>query len=87
MILGAAHRSPGIYLTAEEYPRKPHLGERRMKGLCDQSLHQIGVFFLQMRSVRSHSTSGREKEIMKKRMGNLYLIGEIIQHGHGQEKY
>ena len=33
MILGAVHRSPGIYLTAEENPRKPQLGDRLMKGL------------------------------------------------------
>ena len=28
MIPGAVHRSPGIYLTAEENPGKPHLGDR-----------------------------------------------------------
>ena len=27
----------GICLTAEENPRKPKLGDRLMKGLCDQS--------------------------------------------------
>ena len=37
MILGAVHRSPGICLTAEENPRKPQLGDRLTKGLCDQS--------------------------------------------------
>ena len=42
MILGAVHRSPGICLTAEENPRKPQLGDRLMKGLCDQSSPQIG---------------------------------------------
>ena len=42
MILGAVHRSPGIFLTAEENPRKPQLGDRPMKGLCDQSSPQIG---------------------------------------------
>ena len=36
MILGAVHRFPGICLTAEENPRKPQLGDRTMKGLCDQ---------------------------------------------------
>ena len=41
MILGAVHRSPGICLTAEENPRKPQLGDRLMKGLCDQSSPQI----------------------------------------------
>ena len=42
MILGAVHRSPGICLTAEETPRKPQLGGRLMKGLCDQSSPQMG---------------------------------------------
>ena len=32
IILGAVHRSPGICLTAEENPRKPHLGDRLIKG-------------------------------------------------------
>ena len=59
MIPGAVYRSPGICLRAEENPRKPQLGDRQMKGLCDQS---NGVPFLQMRSVGSNSTSGKEKE-------------------------
>ena len=42
MIMGAVHRSPGIYLTAEENTRKPQLGDRLMKGLCDQSSRQMG---------------------------------------------
>ena len=29
MILGAVHKSPGIYLTAEEKPGKPQLGDRQ----------------------------------------------------------
>ena len=62
MTLGAVHRSPGICLTVEENPRKPQLGERLMKGLCDQSSPQ-------MRSVGSHSTSGGEKEGIKERPG------------------
>jgi hypothetical protein len=68
MILGAVHRSPGICFTAEENPRKPQLGNRLMKGLCDQSLPQMGSL-LQMRTVGLHSTSGREKEGNKERMG------------------
>ena len=39
---GAVYRSPGIYLTAEENPRKSPLGDRLMKGLCDQTLPQMG---------------------------------------------
>ena len=41
MILGAVHRSPGFCLTAEENPRKPQLGDRLMKGPCDQSSPQM----------------------------------------------
>ena len=44
MILGAVQRSHGIYLTAEENPRKPQLGDRLMKGLCDQLSPQMGPF-------------------------------------------
>ena len=53
----AVHRSPDICLTTEENPGKPQLGDRLMKGLCDQSLPS-----LQMSSAGSHSTSGREME-------------------------
>ena len=42
MILGAVYRSPGICLTADENPRKPQLGDRLMKGLCNQSSAQMG---------------------------------------------
>ena len=42
MTLGAVHRSPGICLTAMENPRKPQLGDSLMKGLCNQSLLQMG---------------------------------------------
>ena len=45
IILGAVHRSPGICLTAEENPRKPQLGDRLMKGMCDQSSPQMGSLF------------------------------------------
>ena len=38
IILGAVHKSPGICLTAEENPGKPQLGDRLMKGLCDQQV-------------------------------------------------
>ena len=37
MIPGAMHRSPGSCLTAEENPGKLQLGDRLVKGLCDQS--------------------------------------------------
>ena len=44
MIPEAVDRSPGICLTAEENPGKPQLGDRLLKGLCDQSLPQMGPF-------------------------------------------
>ena len=40
---------------------KPQLGDRLMKGLCDQSFASNGVPFLQMRSVGSNSTSEKEE--------------------------
>ena len=42
MIPGAVHRSHGICLTAEENPRKPQLGDRLKKELCDQASPQMG---------------------------------------------
>ena len=62
MIPGAEHLP-----FAEEIPGKPQLGDRLMKGLCDQSLPQMGAPFLQMRSVGSHYSSGREKKGKKER--------------------
>ena len=44
MILGTVHISPGICLTPEENPRKLQLGDRLMKGLCDQLSPQMGSF-------------------------------------------
>jgi hypothetical protein len=41
IIPGAVHRSLGIYLIADETPRKPQLGDRRR--LCDQSSPQNEV--------------------------------------------
>ena len=60
MILGAVHRSSGIFLTAKEYPRELQLGE----GVLRPVIASNGVSFLKVRSVGSHSTSGREKEGM-----------------------
>ena len=45
MIPGAVHGSPGSCLPAEETPRKPQVGDRLMKELCDQSLPQLGSLF------------------------------------------
>ena len=68
IIPGAEHRSPGICLMAEKNPRKPQLEDRLIKGLCDQSSPQMGSLST-MRSVGSHSTSGRGKEGKKEGMG------------------
>jgi hypothetical protein len=54
MKLGAVHKSPGIYLSAEENPGKPQLGDRLMKVIASN-----GVSYLQMSSVESHSTTER----------------------------
>ena len=46
MIPGAVHRSPGIYHTAEENPRKPQLGDCLMKGLCEQTVNVLYVYYI-----------------------------------------
>ena len=75
MIPGAVHRS-GICLTAEENPGKPQLGDGLMK-LLYEVIVSNGVPFLQMRSIGSQSTSGREKE--GKNKINLSKIKKYIQ--------
>ena len=57
-IPGAVHRSPGICLKAEENSGKPQLEDCLMKGLCEQSSHNYGIPYPEMRSVGSHSTPG-----------------------------
>ena len=74
MVLGAVHRSPGICLKAEECPRKPQLGDRLKKGDVRPVIASNVVPFLQMRSVGSHSTSGREKGGKKKRTGKAACL-------------
>ena len=66
MILAAVHRSPAICLTAEETSARRPSDE----GAVPPVIASNGVPFLQMRSVGSHSTSGREKEGIKERMGD-----------------
>ena len=68
MILGAVHISPGIWLTAEETPRKPQIGDRLTK-VVRPVIASNAVAYLQMRSVGSYSTSGREYEGKKERTG------------------
>ena len=58
MILGAGHRSPGMYLTAEENPRKPQL-----KGLFDQSSPQMGPFpSTEVGRIVQHVRKGEERK-------------------------
>ena len=73
-ILGAVHRSPGICLIADENSRKPQLGDSLMKGLCDQSSPQMGSLSSKIRSVGSHSTSGREKEGKREGIEPTFMI-------------
>ena len=61
------HRSPGICPTAEENLRKPQLGDRLMKGLATSHRLNWGPFPPKMLSLRSRSTSGWEKDGIKKR--------------------
>ena len=63
MIPGAVHRSPGIYLSAEENP-----GDRLIKAVR-AVIASIGVPNLQIRLVGSHNTSGMEKGRNKERTG------------------
>ena len=69
MILGAVHRSPGIGLTTEESPKT----SARRPSDVQTIIASNGVPFLQMRSVASHSTSGREKEGKKEGMGEWVI--------------
>ena len=81
MILGAVHRSPGICLTAEENSK---LQKTSAKGPSDEGAVQPiiasnGVPFLQMRSIGSHSTPGREMEGKKRRVGSCVFVSLMIK--------
>ena len=64
MIQGAVHRFPGICPRAEGNPGKPP-DEQAVRPVIASN----GTPFLQMRSVGSHSTPGREKEGIEKMTG------------------
>ena len=57
---GDVHRSPGIYLTAEENPGKPQLGDNQMKA-AQPVIASNGTPHLQITSMGPHSGTGREK--------------------------
>ena len=59
MIPGAVHRSPDIYITAEENPEKNSATSQSMK-VVRPVIASNGVPYLQVKSVGSHSISGRE---------------------------
>ena len=58
---GAVRIFPDICHTVEENPGKLQLGDHLMKAV-QPVISSNGVPYFKMRSVRSHSTSGREKE-------------------------
>ena len=74
MILGAVHRSPGICLTAEENPQKTSARRLSDEGAVRPVITSNGVSYLQMRPVGLKSTSGREKEGNKGKMGLCIYI-------------
>ena len=78
MIPGAANRSPGICLTAEENPGKPQIGDFLMKAVWLAIASNV-VSYFQMTSVESHSTYGREKEGKKGKMG---FVSERERESH-----
>ena len=77
MMTGAVHSFPDIYLTAEEISaRRPSMKAVRLNGVSS----------FQMRSVRPHRTSGKEKERKSERtkgfagitsFGLLYVISSL----------
>ena len=68
MIPGAVHSS-GIYLTSEENPGTPQLGDSHEEAV-QPVIASNGVPFPQMRTVGPLSTSGREKELKRKGRGD-----------------
>ena len=55
----AVHRSPGIYLKAEEIPGKPQLGDRQKKAMR-LVINSNGIPYLQGRSVGSRTRQRRK---------------------------
>ena len=69
MILRAVHRSPGICLTAEG---KPQLGDRLMKGLCDQSIPQMGSHPNEVGRIAQHVRKGEGRKEERDGVNILY---------------
>ena len=64
---GAVRRSNDIYVMAEGNRGKPQQGDRLMK-IVRRVIAWYSVPYLQMPSVGSYGTSGRDKKGKKKRM-------------------
>ena len=62
MILGAVHKFPDICLVAEENPRQHQLGGKLMMAVRPVIASNRVSYLLQLSSVESHSTSGRERK-------------------------
>ena len=80
MIPGAVHRSPDIYLMAEDNLGKPQLGDRLMKAAN-------GVPNLEMKLVQPESSSGREKEGKEGVVRWSYIYAIYLHVGKLQRKY
>ena len=65
MIPGVVHISPSNYLTTEETPIKLQLGDHSMKAV-QLFTASNGVPRLQITSIGSYSTSGSEKERIRR---------------------
>ena len=72
MLPEAVRGSPGIFLTAEESP--------------EPVIASNGVPFLQLRSVESHSDSGREMEGKKERAGYFVFFNSRWESGNALVK-
>ena len=80
MIPGAVHRSPGICITAEENTEKPQLGDRLMKGICDQSSPQMGPFPPnEVGRIAQHVRKGKRR---KGRGRNISLLWYVENYVH-----
>ena len=77
-IPGPVHRSPGIYLRAEENPGKPQLGDRLMKTV--RTVISNGVPYFKEKSVGSH-ISRTEKERKEGRFKQLLQLVSINRRG------
>ena len=66
------HKSPGIYLIAEEYPGKLQLRGRLIKAVR-LIIASNGIPYFQIMQVGSYSTSRRKKKEKKKRVREEFL--------------